>query len=118
MGNYRGVVAWHKGVALCKAVYEATGSFPRAEMFGLTSQMRRAAVSIPSNIAEGHGRGTTKDYRQFLHIARGSLCELDTQVLISRELQFLTNENAFSITAQLRETERILDALIASLDTG
>src|SRR5690242_19387804 len=82
---------WQEGMALAKDIYAATASFPKEEIYGLTSQMRRAAVSLPSNIAEGAARGTKKEFLQFLIIARGSLMELETQILLSKELGFLNN---------------------------
>ena len=85
------LVAWQVAVTLVKKIYETTKSFPQNEIYGLTSQMRRAAVSVPANIAEGAARTTTKEFLQFLSIARGSLSELDTYVVISRELGYLSD---------------------------
>lgn len=85
---------WQQAILLVKAVYEVSSGFPREETFGLTSQMRRAAVSIPSNIAEGVARGSSKEYVHFLNIARGSLSELDTQMDIAGMLGYLTTDHA------------------------
>ena len=89
--GHRDLLIWQEAMNLAKDVYARTGSFPREEMYGLTSQMRRAAVSVPSNIAEGAGRSSDKEFRQFLMIARGSLSELETQVILAQELGFLAN---------------------------
>jgi len=87
--SHRDLIVWQRALELCTAIYKTTAGFPGEEKFGLVSQMRRAAVSIPSNIAEGHGRLTTSEYRHFLGIARGSLKELETQILIARRLGYL-----------------------------
>ena len=87
VSSYRDLVVWQKAMTLVSSVYQLTRSFPDFERFGLTSQIQRAAVSIPSNIAEGQGRLATKEFRQFLGIARGSLKELETQLLISIDLR-------------------------------
>ena|SRR6266571_3262333 len=89
MGNYNELNVWKKSVDLAIEVYRATVGFPEDEIFGLRLQMRRAAVSIPSNLAEGAGRSTSKDYRRFVLQARGSLLELETQVMISERLEFI-----------------------------
>lgn len=87
--THEGLQVWQEGMALAKDVYAVTASFPKEEMYGLTSQMRRAAVSVPSNIAEGAARGSKKEFLQFLVIARGSLMELETQILLSKDLGFI-----------------------------
>jgi four helix bundle protein len=84
--SFRDLVVWQRSIQLAVAVYKFSGGFPREELYGLTSQMRRAKVSVSSNNAEGHGRGSTGEYRQFLGIARGSNCELQTQLEITRAL--------------------------------
>jgi four helix bundle protein len=113
--NYRDLIVWQRAMALCTATYRATGEFPEDERFGLVSQMRRAAVSIPSNIAEGHGRLTKKDYRHFLGMARGSLKELETHILISHELGFLDEMARGACEALADEVSRMLSTLIATL---
>ena len=109
------LTVWRKSVDLCKLVYHATACFPSAERFGLTAQMRRAAVAIPSNLAEGRGRGTRADYRQFVIIARGSACELETQTIIAQELGFLDAADADALLEQTREIIRMLNGLVRSL---
>jgi len=90
VNNYRDLVVWQQGIQLVKLIYKITSTFPKEEIYGLTSQMRRCAVSIPSNIAEGHARDSLKEYIQFLSIAVGSLAELQTQLILSRELELGT----------------------------
>ncbi len=114
--TYKELIVWQKSFRLCTQLYQITRSFPADERFGLTSQIRRAAVSIPSNIAEGYGRGTTRDYIRFLWIANGSLAEVETQLLLSRELDFLSQDHADAALESVAEVERILAALIRSLE--
>ena len=105
-------------MAMVTDIYQVTGAFPREELFGLTSQMRRCAVSIPSNIAEGYGRQATGDYIRFLQIALGSLYELQTQVEIARNLNYFNNKNPVgenSLLEQSREVERMLKRLLDKL---
>lgn len=92
--SFRDLLAWQRAIELSVSIYRLTKGFPREELYGITSQMRRSAVSVPSNIAEGHGRLTTGEYRQFLGIARGSNFELQTQIEIARKLGF-GNAKAF-----------------------
>ncbi len=106
---------WRKGVDLCKSVYRATSALPSEERFGITGQMRRAALSIPSNLAEGYGRGTRRDYRQFVRVARGSCCELETQIIVAQELEFLPWGVADALLEQLREILRMVNGLIRAL---
>jgi four helix bundle protein len=114
-GSYRDLIAWQKAMALVTEVYRITEDFPRREMYGLTRQVRDAAVSVPSNIAEGKGRQTKKDYAQFLYRARASLYETQTQLEIGKNLQFLA-EDAFTRTfAHCAEVGRVLNGLISSL---
>jgi four helix bundle protein len=87
--TYRELIVWQKAINLVEAVYRATKHFPQTELYGLTRQIRRAAVSIPSNIAEGQGRNTTKDFLHFLAVANGSLMELETQIIIARRLNYI-----------------------------
>lgn len=107
---------WQLGVQLALAVYRATREFPSDERFGLTSQLRRAAVSVPSNIAEGHTRNRSGDYLRFLGIARGSLAEVKTQLIIARELGFVSNSDFNSLIQQTDGLLRQLTALIASIE--
>jgi len=116
--SYQDLIAWQKGLALVTYVYEVTSSFPRDEMYGLTTQMRRAAVSIPSNIAEGHGRATKGEFLQFLCHARGSLCELQTQLFIARQLGYLASERQQAALSTSDELGRVLNGLIAAIERG
>ncbi len=107
---------WQRAIDLCLEVYSSTGHFPAAERFGLTAQMRRAAVSVPSNLAEGYSRGTRRDYRQFVWIARGSAGELETQVIVASRLGFLKPENSERLLSQTRQVLRMLSGLVNALD--
>ncbi|MBM3498654.1 MAG: four helix bundle protein [Armatimonadetes bacterium] len=111
------LTAWRCAVQLCWAVYLASRKLPPTERFGLTAQMRRAAVSIPSNLAEGYGRGTRKDYRQFVWIARGSACELETQIIIARELCFLDEPTSAALTEEVQRVLQLLSGLARSLSS-
>ena len=113
--SYRELVAWQKAVALVTDVYAITKELPRAEIYGLTSQLRRSAVSIPSNIAEGQGRATKGEFIQFLCHARGSLFELETQIIIARKLGYIAPAVEGRVTAQVTEVARILNGLLTSL---
>ncbi len=86
MKSFKGLIVWQKSIELVKEIYKITNNYPKEEIYGLKSQMRRAVISIPSNIAEGYGRKGTKDYIRFLGIAKGSVSELETQVVISKDL--------------------------------
>jgi four helix bundle protein len=112
--TYRDLKAWQKSMDLVRSVYETTGQMPSSERFGLTNQMRRAAVSIPSNIAEGYARQATVDYIRFLRTARGSLAELSTQTEIAISLKMLLENER--LAALLQEVDRILQGLIRSLE--
>jgi len=90
--SFKELKIWQKGIEIVKDVYALTKDFPREELYGLTSQMRRSAVSIPSNIAEGFKRYHSKEYSQFLHVALGSVAELETQLIIAKEIGFINNE--------------------------
>lgn len=104
-------------MALVLHVYRSTQSFPRAETYGLVSQLRRAAVSVPSNIAEGQARLSTGEFRQFLGNARGSLMEVETQILIAEELGYLERDQSATLLASTAEVGRILNGLLNSLAT-
>jgi len=106
---------WREGLNLAIEVYRQTAGFPKHELFGLTQQMRRAAVSVPSNIAEGKGRWSGKEFRQFLFHARGSLLELQTQIMIARELEYLSEQQGQHILDQAPRVGRSLSGLINSL---
>ncbi len=113
--NYKELKVWQKSYQLCLDIYKATSIFPRDERYGLTSQIRRAAVSIPSNIAEGYGRKTTPEYMRALYIAYGSNCELETQVLLSGDLGYIEDEEMKKFLEKIGEVERMLKALIKAL---
>lgn len=115
ISSYKGLIVWQKSINLVTMIYEVTRCLPDEERFGLTSQIRRSAISIPSNIAEGYGRGSTKSYLQFLSIARGSLFELETQIHIAKELQFLSEENSSSITKLISEIGRMINSLMIKI---
>ena len=114
--NYKDLKVWQKAYQLCLEVYKVTKPFPSEERYGLTSQIRRATVSIPSNIAEGYGRRTTGEYLQSLYISYGSICELETQTLLSRDLDYLSKQSSRKIEELLGEVERMLKALIKSVE--
>ncbi len=114
--SYRDLIVWQKAMSLAKEVYVLSNSFPADERFGLTQQLRRSVVSVPSNIAEGSGRGTTSDYVRFLHIARGSLFEAQTQLELTQQLGFTTDAALQSIQSLCNEIERMLNALISKLN--
>jgi four helix bundle protein len=97
-------------------LYKVTGRFPKEEVYGLTAQIRRSAVSVRSNIAEGYGRKTTSDYLKSLYIAYGSSCELETQLLLSNDLGYIKREEIKEIEVEMGEVERMLKALIKSLE--
>jgi four helix bundle protein len=110
--TYKELDVWVKSRAFVKEVYLLTKDFPKDEMYGLTSQMRRSAVSIPSNIAEGYGRQYKKESIQFFHIARGSLYELETQLYIAADLSYLPQIKLSGIILQLEECRKLLGGLI------
>ena len=113
--NYQDLIVWLRAMDLVEEIYRASKSFPREEIYGLTSQIRRAAVSVPSNIAEGQGRRTTADFLRHLSIAYGSLREVKTQALISARLHYLSQGNANDLPEGAGEVGRLLNGLMASL---
>jgi four helix bundle protein len=115
--NHKNLIVWQKGIELVKVIYQFTGSFPKEEQFGLTSQMRRCVVSIPSNIAEGCGRHSEKELMHFLYITLGSASELETQIVISQELNFLDKEKVEQVLVMISEVIRMTSALIKSIKT-
>lgn len=114
--RFEDLIAWQRAFRLALEVIRAVRVFPAEERFALAMQMRRSAVSVPSNIAEGFGRGTRTDYIRFLYIARGSLFELNTQSRLAQELTYFQPEQAKSITDLIDETERVLCGLIRALE--
>ena len=113
--NYKDLLVWQKAYKLCLEVYKITTNFPRSELYGLVSQMRRSALSIPSNISEGHTRQYTKEFIHFLFIALASSSELETQIIISHEMNYMRNEDYDNITVKLVEVRKMLNGLINSL---
>jgi len=113
--SYRDLVAWQKAMDLVTAIYQVSTSFPKGELYGLTSQLRRAAVSVPSNIAEGQGRHGAAEFRHFLRQASGSLMELETQVMIAERLCYVSPETAAKLLRDSAELGRVLNGLINSL---
>jgi len=113
--SYKDLVAWQKSMELVTGIYKATAGFPKDELFGLTSQLRRAAVSIPSNVAEGQGRLSEKEFRHFLGQARGSLMEVETQLQIAENLGYLQKENTNKLLESCAEVGRILNGLLAAV---
>ncbi|HQT91318.1 MAG TPA: four helix bundle protein [Candidatus Kryptobacter bacterium] len=116
MKTYRDLVVWQKSMAFVTGVYKVTKTFTKEEQFGLVSQMRRCAVSIPSYIAEGYGRISRGDYVRFLQVAMGSLFEIQTQLQIALNLEFLDKSEFGSSFDKSREIERMLSALISKLN--
>jgi four helix bundle protein len=115
MGGYQELKVWQLGMDVSVDIYKLTETFPSKEIYGLTSQTRRAAVSIPANIAEGHQRDTTKDYLRFLSIARGSLAELETHLLIATRLGFSKSNHVEPILVKLESLSRMLRSLQKAL---
>ncbi len=113
--SYRDLQAWKAAIGLVKEIYKVTGKFPATEIYGLTSQIRRAAVSVPSNIAEGQGRNSSKEFRQFLSIALGSLAELETQLIIAHEIDYLKSEELKLLLGNLDDVRKMAKALHNSL---
>jgi four helix bundle protein len=110
--SYTELRAWKLGVDLVVEVYRATQAFPKSELYGLTNQLRRAAVSVPSNIAEGKGRFTDREFALFLRHARGSLLEVETQLFIAGKLGYLTSEKVESLASQTEQLAKTLNALL------
>lgn len=113
--SYRDLLVWQKAIDLVVEAYRATAQFPKTETYGLISQIRRAASSIPANIAEGYGRGSRRDYAQFLFIAQGSLKELETHLIVAEKLSYLTRSQREHLLSQTDELGRMLGSLIRKL---
>ena len=114
--NYKELKVWQKSYKLCLEIYTITAKFPKEERYGLTSQIKRSVVSIPSNIAEGYGRKTTVDYIRMLYISYGSVCELETQILLAGDLDLIEKSELGKLKKDIAEVERMLKALIKSLE--
>jgi four helix bundle protein len=113
--SFKDLVVWQRAIDLTEQVYRFTGTFPKSEIYGLTSQMRRAAISVASNIAEGSGRGSKRDFRHFLVTARGSICEVQTQLVLAGKLGLARNEKISEIESIANEVGRMLNGLIQSM---
>jgi four helix bundle protein len=113
--SYRDLVVWQKAMRFVTGIYRTTQSFPQAELYGLVSQLRRAAVSVPSNIAEGQARLSTGEFKQFLGHARGSLMEVETQILVAAELGYLKANETDALLVDAGEIGRLLNGLLRSL---
>ena len=114
--SFRDLNIWQKGIDLVKDIYKETQNFPRQKIYGLTNQIRRAAISIPSNIAEGHIRQHRAEFRQFLSGALGSLAELETQIVISRELNYISTEKSLNLIDQMGSIGKMIRGLIKKLN--
>ncbi|MCP1298335.1 four helix bundle protein [Chryseobacterium sp. S0630] len=115
MANFKELLVWQKSIDFVTDIYRITETFPKTEIYGLISQIRRSAVSIPSNIAEGNSRRSKPDYLQFLKIARGSCAEVETQLIISKNLGFLNEDDYLKLNQEIIEITKMLNGLINSL---
>lgn len=115
--SYQDLIVWQQAMAFARCVYEETAGFPPDERFGLTAQVRRSAVSVPSNIAEGQGRRSTADFLRCLGIARGSLYEAETQLLLAGQFGWLSGEKAAALLERAAEIGRLLHGLMTSLES-
>jgi four helix bundle protein len=113
--SYRDLLVWRKSIALCLQVYKSCETFPKNELYGLADQMKRAAVSVPSNIAEGQGRQHIKEFLHFISVANGSLAELDTQRIIAENLYFISPEKSAYLDERITEIRKMLYALQSKL---
>jgi len=115
INSYKDLKIWQKGIELVEIIYTITASFPQNEQYGLTSQIKRSSVSVPSNIAEGWGRGYNSNFLQFIKIARGSLYELETQLLIAYKIQLITKEDFELIQNLIVIESKMINSFITSL---
>ena len=115
INSHRDLQVWQRSIQLSIATYKLTASFPKEEIYGLTSQLRRASVSVPSNIAEGYGRGSRRDYKQFLCIARGSNLEVQTQLLIAKELHFADTPQIERVESLTVEIDKMFNTILKKL---
>ncbi len=118
MAGYRELKVWRLAMELAEDVYKLSAEFPRNEVYGLTSQLQRAAVSIPSNIAEGQARNSSKEFNHFLGIARGSLAELETQIMLAQRLDYLAAEKTNSVLEKAEEIGKMLKGLQKTISTN
>ena len=113
--SYKDLIVWQKALDLVEIIYQVTKTFPKEELYGLTNQLRRAGVSIPSNIAEGHARSSTQEFHRFLSIARGSLGEVETQLIIAQRLGYLSKSQLDPILALQTEINKMTNGLMTKL---
>ena len=113
--NYQDLIAWQKAMNLVEGIYRMSRTFPKDELYGLVSQIRRAAVSIPSNIPEGEGRGSVREFAQFLRIAHGSLREVETQVLIAQRLSYAQSGETSELLGLAGDVGKLITGLLRSL---
>jgi four helix bundle protein len=113
--GHKDLIVWQKAVAFAVSIHEATGRYPRSERFGLVAQLRRAAVSVASNVAEGSARGSTREFMHFLHVARGSLVEVQTQLVVSHQVGYLIDSEFERLDRAVDELARILNAVLTGL---
>jgi len=118
MHNFKNIIAWQKAMSLVKDVYLLTEKFPKQEVYGLVSQINRSAISIPSNIAEGSGRNSNKDFMRFLDISISSSFELETQILLAKELSFITEEKMTLMLEKLAEVQKLIFGFQKTLNTN
>ncbi len=113
--DYKDLMVWQKGIEIVDEIYTITDKFPASELYGLTNQMRRASVSIPSNIAEGFARNSSKEYKQFLYISLGSCAELDTQIIIAHRRNYITKAEMGKLAEDINHESRMLASLIGKI---
>jgi len=116
-GSFKDLIAWKKGMELAREVYRVTTRFPQSELYGLTSQMRRCAVSVPSSIAEGQARYSNQEFKHYLRNVKGSLAELETQALLAQELGFLPAGDGSNLVSLIVTEQRVVSGLLNSLDS-
>jgi len=116
MKDFKKLKVWQNGIRLVVDIYKTSKNFPTEELYGLTSQIRRSAVSVPSNIAEGSGRNSDKKFNRFLNISLGSSFELETQIIIAHELEFLSNIEFDNLTEKVQEEQKMINGLQKSLN--
>jgi len=117
--SYKDLLIWQKGIDIIIKLYQLVEGFPKEEIYALTSQLKRAAISISSNIAEGYGRNSTQSYIHFVSISRGSLFELETQLIVAQKLKFIKNENLFSdLMNQITEESKMINSFINKLESS
>ena len=115
--SYRDLLVWQRALELAVRIYRVSEKFPKSEIYGLTSQLRRAAVSVPSNVAEGYGRSSRKEYLQFLSVAQGSLKELETQIILAQRLSYTSEKDAEDVLSASETVGKMLGGLMRSLRT-